>query len=207
MSDQKPITTPYDVFRPLARDGDVALFRSRTGLVRRFGGGPWTHAGLLHWSRSQVDDGEKTLMLVESLEWAGCREVAFLNRVRECPGRIDIARPKCAYRVSTRTVEIAERQTGHDYGWEVIWRMVASFFCRVFTGWAPDSREGSPSTWRSRKVCSQLCVWAARKAGKQYGFNPCPNLPDWLVKPSDMAHDSAYEILWRGLTPPKARAA
>ena len=186
------MTTEYSTIRKQIWIGDLLLFR-RKSAISWASEGPYSHAALATWYGD-------TLLCVESREWHGARVVTVSSQVRNHPGCIDVYRPHLSQCPARDAVELAVRQTGHEYNyrgilWASILRMPVLRFVLEKCGLAIDPTANLDSSWSAPKFCSQLCTWAYRKVG----FDPCPGLADAFVTPNHLGHSSSFSLVAGGL--------
>jgi len=178
----------YRVCRLLLESGDVALYRPEgmepinhaiAHAGRLPGAEPWqwyAHAGMLLW---QGD----CLMLLETLQGTGGREVTFSSQVRGWSGQYDVYRPLAPFDERAAT-QVMVRLAGTPYGWVSLARAAAK---RILPNLkTPKDRDieeailGEDPIW---PFCSQAVSMACRAGGR----DPCPEREDALTEPGHLA--------------------
>jgi hypothetical protein len=185
--------TPYQDFRLLIRDGDVAAFRRDTWAK-------YTHIGLCVWFK-------QVLMLAEVREFYGGRIVTLSSEVARVPGIIDIYRPNCERNVARLAAEYMVRQAGHRYGWGSVWTAIRKRLLLSGRSTRWSCRDTTPTRWSDLKHCSQTGAWVFRKSAKVLGslYFPCEGVSDKCVEPTPLIEsvDSRgvrhFELAFEGL--------
>lgn len=214
-------TTSYSKIRNELRSGDFGLVRASESAISQYiagkGRSDKSHALLLAWRHAD----QSTLLVAESREGRGGQVLTLASQVARFPGQIDIYRPKapCPRILSERAATIAVNWSGRGYSYPGIWRiwLADKPWLRTIAEQAYDLagvqnpfpiREVVPSPWEEPKICSQLCVWAYRKAKselfyslspEELGFEIVPNLNDRFIEPGDIDRSGALELVAKGL--------
>lgn len=191
--------TRYYAVRHLIWNGDMLVFRNG-GIHATEGRSSASHIGRAVWTLD-------TLLCAESIEFRGGQLGPLSTRVRECPGRIDVYRPKCSHRLRECMAQLAVRQSRIRYSYAGVLR--ASFMhmpiARRVAGWFGiqfDPVEASHADWREPKFCSWFSIWIDREASMrcEERFEPVPGLSERYTEPGDLARSAAYERIFEGLT-------
>jgi hypothetical protein len=201
-------TTRYHAIRSRIEDGDLLLFRRPESPIARWGRGEVSHAATAAWRHGN----QSTLLLAESREFAGGRLVTLSSQVRAYPGRIDLYRPTngCPRGVRERAASIACNWAGKPYGWTNVAQatlMHTPILRFLYEGWTSQRLNPTDtrlSNWDEPKHCSQLVTWAYRRAQWEMAmqlvdWDPCPNLSDRFVEPTDLARSAAFRLIAKGL--------
>jgi len=204
------ILVPYHEAKPYIEEADVLLFRGKglsSWLIKRYGSGVHSHAGMAHW------DGDN-LECVEFREFKGGRAVSLKSQVETHPDNIDVFRAaspvhywnftawpenkdkrpvKIDYRLKNNAPLFTPRDvtdvmlnlTGLPYGWKNIWKLARHYlpFCRL----APQNiKDDDPM---NVFVCSTAVAYAYRQAY----IDPVPYLADSAVMPADLARSALFK--------------
>lgn len=175
-------------------DGDLLLFRRRSGLLGKFslgsliataGRGVHSHAGKVAWWGDEP-------FCCEVREWHGGRAVTLASQVRKYPGRIDVFRTNPNFRwphydrlASTRYMR---NLAGCDYGYGSV--LSASLLHLPVARLLAKPNLNDVQAEHHPPFCSQAVVMADRLAG---GVDPVPHLADRLTEPTDLAQSPFYE--------------
>jgi hypothetical protein len=197
------IYVPYSdaVEQKLIQEADVLLFRGvslSSWLIKRYGGGVHSHAGMAHW------DGDH-LECVEFREFKGGRAVSLKTQVDSHPDNIDIFRPATRlqynefisseakysntnHRTAFEPNKITDTMinlTGLPYGWKNIWKLAKHYL--PFYRLAPQNMKDDDPT--NVFVCSTAVAFAYRQAY----IDPVPYLADSAVMPADLARSALFK--------------
>ena len=206
------IYVPYTdaVEQKLIQEADVLLFRGdglSSWLIKRYGGGVHSHAGMAHW------DGDN-LECVEFREFKGGRSVSLKTQVDSHPDNIDIFRPARRLEYNEfkswpenkdgRSIKAKHSSTNHrpafdsnkitdtminltglPYGWKNFWKLAKHYlpFCRL----APQNMKDDDPM--NVFVCSTAVAFAYR----QSYVDPVPYLADSAVMPADLARSALFK--------------
>ena len=134
------IIVPYHEAKQYIKEADVLLFRGEgliSWLIKRYGSGVHSHAGMAHW------DGDN-LECVEFREFKGARSVSLKSQVEPHPNNIDTM------------LDL----TGLPYGWKNFWKLGKHYlpFCRLAE---QNVKDDDPT---DVFVCSTAVAYAYRKA-------------------------------------------
>lgn len=192
----------YKHVRPMVENGDMMVVKN-LGMVSWSLLSPASHIGMLLWREAD----QNTLSVAESREFKGGRIVSFSSQVRAFEGRIDIYRPKpeCPYEVRERAATIAYNWAGRAYNYPGIKDLAIDrlplirFFAERWLGYKRDRSSMVLSSWEAAKYCSQLYVWAYRRAKYELGiigsWEPCPGKNDAFVTPADLIESSGFDLI------------
>lgn len=203
------IYVPYSdaVDKHLIHEADVLLFRGAgvsSWLIKRYGGGVHSHAGMAHWDGNNLE-------CVEFREFKGGRSVSLKSQVESHPDNIDVFRPAQLIQHSKLNVvpETENRASGYKkadehriidpnkitdtmleltglpYGWKNFWKLAKHYlpFCRL----APQNiKDDDPM---NVFVCSTAVAFAYRKSY----IDPVPYLADSAVMPADLARSALFK--------------
>jgi hypothetical protein len=173
----------YSAARKKIRDGNVLLFRRRSGIMGKLiataGRTEYCHAAMAAWWNGR-------LMCLETVQGRGGHAVLLSRLVDESPGLIDVYRISESYRrrfCRAKAVETMIEITGKRYGWWNLGRaaMLHLPIVRLFTIPLDDDRANG-----SLPFCSDA-VSRAMRAG---GVDPVPNLADAGTEPGDLARSA-----------------
>ena len=203
------IYVPYSdaVEQHLIHEADVLLFRGAgvsSWLIKRYGGGVHSHAGMAHW------DGDN-LECVEFREFKGGRAVSLKTQVETHPDNIDVFRPsqhviydklnvipETEHRASgysqgdehriidpNKITDTMIELTGLPYGWKNIWKLAKHYL--PFYRLAPQNMKDDDPM--NVFVCSTAVAFAYRKSY----IDPVPYLADSAVMPADLARSALFK--------------
>tara|TARA_Y100000310_G_C20389973_1_gene672266 strand:+ start:60 stop:704 length:645 start_codon:yes stop_codon:yes gene_type:complete len=204
------ILVPYHEAKQYIREADVLLFRGKglsSWLIKRYGSGVHSHAGVAHWDGDKSEDGGH-LECVEFREFKGGRAVSMKSQVETHPDNIDVFRAATPVGYSNFTpwpdsvrkydhtktqkpfsptdiTDIMINLTGLPYGWKNIWKLARHYlpFCRL----APQNiKDDDPM---NVFVCSTAVAYAYRQAY----IDPVPYLADSAVMPADLARSALFK--------------
>ena len=206
------ILVPYHEAKPYIEEADVLLFRGKglsSWLIKRYGSGVHSHAGMAHW------DGDN-LECVEFREFKGGRATALKRQVETHPDNIDVFRAAHLIHrnqfsawpetdLQSVKVEYTEQEqinifsasmagnvtdvmldlTGLPYGWKNIWKLARHYlpFARLAK---QNIKDDDPM---NVFVCSTAVAYAFRKAY----VDPVPYLADSAVMPADLARSALFK--------------
>jgi hypothetical protein len=177
------ILLPYSQARRRIRDGDLLLFRRKSGVMQKLitvaGRSEYCHAAMAAWWNGR-------LMCLETVQGRGGRAVLLSHVVGEDPNLIDVYRVVrgCQRRFDRAGAVLAMIETtGKRYGWTNLARaaMYHLPIVRLFTIPLDDDRANG-----SLPFCSDA-VSRALRAG---GIDPVPNLSDAGTEPGDLARSA-----------------
>lgn len=179
------ILIPYSVARQKIRDGDLLLFRRKSGvmgkLIATAGRSEYCHAAMAAWWNER-------LMCLETVQSHGGRAIMLSAAVQESPDLIDVYRVNRNRRRFDRNAAVRAmiEITGKRYGWLNLLHaaMVHLPVVRLFTIPLDDDRANG-----SLPFCSDA-VSRALRAG---GVDPVPHLADAGTEPADLARSAALE--------------
>jgi hypothetical protein len=207
------ILVPYHEAKNYIKEADVLLFRGEgliSWLIKRYGSGVHSHAGIAHW------DGDN-LECVEFREFNGGRSVSLKSQVNTHPNNIDVFRVvnsisfnsfsgwpenndqrsiKVEYNnidedyvftddIASQVSDVMLDLTGLPYGWKNFVKLGKHYlpFCRLAE---QNVKDDDPT---NVFVCSTAVVYAYRK-----GFiDPVPYLADSAVTPADLARSTLFK--------------
>ena len=206
------ILIPYHEAKTYIKEADVLLFRGRglsSWLIKRYGSGIHSHAGMAHWDDDKLE-------CVEFREFKGGRAVSLKSQVATHPDNIDVFRPAHILHhnqfsvwpetdLQSVKVEYTEQEqinifsasmagsvtdvmlelTGLPYGWKNIWKLARHYlpFARLAK---QNIKDDDPM---NVFVCSTAVAYAFRKAY----VDPVPYLADAAVMPADLARSALFK--------------
>jgi len=207
------ILVPYHEAKQYIKEADILLFRGEgliSWLIKRYGSGVHSHAGMAHWDGNNLE-------CVEFREFKGARSVSLKSQVETHPNNIDIFRPaysinhntfsgwplneeqrsiKVTYETGKRVnnltpdkareiTDVMVELTGLPYGWKNFWKLGKHYlpFCRLAE---QNVKDDDPT---DVFVCSTAVAYAYRKAY----VDPVPYLADSAVTPADLARSSLFQ--------------
>ena len=207
------ILVPYHEAKQYIKEADVLLFRGEgliSWLIKRYGSGVHSHAGMAHW------DGDN-LECVEFREFKGARSVSLKSQVETHPNNIDIFRPahvinhtdfsgwpnneeqrsvRVIYKeqehiqtldelTAKEVTDVMIELSGLPYGWTNFWKLARHYlpFARLAK---QNIKDNDPM---NVFVCSTAVAYAFRKAY----VDPVPYLADSAVMPADLARSALFK--------------
>jgi len=200
----------YSQVREQIPSGALGLIRGEN-VITRTGRGRHRHAFTCAWRYGD----QATLLAAEARELIGSRIVTVSSIVNDFPGLVDIFVPveACPVRLRERAATIAINWAGRSYNYPGVlkcWMAHRSELVRLATwlGFEFNLDDTTPSPWDAAKHCSQFHAWSYRRAAREClpalsppVWDPCPNLGDPFIEPSDLARSGAYTCLFKGLRP------
>ena len=200
------ILVPYHEAKTYIKEADVLLFRGEgliSWLIKRYGSGVHSHAGMAHW------DGDN-LECLEFREFKGGRGVSLERQVETHPDNIDVFRvspiisvnsfknksTETPYKhdskkicftddVAKKTTDVMLDLTGLPYGWKNFWKLGKHYL--PFVRLAKQNIKDDDPT--DVFVCSTAVAYAFRKAY----IDPVPYLADAAVMPADLARSALFK--------------
>jgi len=207
------ILVPYHEAEQYIREADVLLFRGEglsSWLIKRYGSGVHSHAGMAHWDNDN-------LQCLEFREFKGGRATSLKRQVETHPDNIDIFRPvsKLTYNTFSawpsneeqRSVSVIYKEankkqlltpekakeitdvmiklTGLPYGWKNIWKLAKHYI--------PFARLAKQNIKDDDPMNVFVCSTAVAYAFRQAFIDPVPYLADSAVMPADLARSALFK--------------
>ncbi len=191
-------------------DADQLLYRNKgfpsdgplSAMVRIAGRSDYSHSAK---AIRLVNKKDSTLFVVETREWEGAGIAALATQVEKYPGQIDVFRtnPHNFTEYSrTAAADFIRRYEGARYGYGAVLRASLDFLPVV--RWLGKHEYNLDNGNKKEKwpFCSQLCTMADDLGG---GFDPVPNLANWITLPGDQARSLFYRYMFT-LVPEEVKA-
>ena len=195
------ILVPYHEAEQYIREADVLLFRGEglsSWLIKRYGSGVHSHAGMAHWDSDN-------LQCLEFREFKGGRATSLKRQVETHPDNIDIFRPAYCMNYNTfsetqergkqvnnltsdKAKEITDvmiNLTGLPYGWKNIWKLAKHYL--------PFARLAKQNIKDDDPMNVFVCSTAVAYAFRQAFIDPVPYLEDSAVMPADLASSALFK--------------
>lgn len=173
--------------------GDILQYRGSSLIsswIRYVTGGVHTHSAMLRIDRLGRAD------VLEIREFIGGRAVPLLGHVVQCPGQIDVFRPRLEifpHYDTEAAVGVMRDLTARSYGYRGIARLALQ---RVPFLWRLVRLSTDDLTDRTRPpsapFCSHAVAHACREGG---GVDPVPRKPDDLVTPTDLTWSLLFDYV------------
>ena len=216
------ILVPYHEAKQHIREADVLLFRGKglsSWLIKRYGSGVHSHAGMAHWDGERLANGAMAgngghLQCVEFREFKGGRAVSMKSQVETHPDNIDVFRAASPLTYSSFSAwpeNEEKRSIKIDY---VEDRIQKPFTPRDITD-VMINLTGLPYGWKNIwklarhylpfcRLAPQnikdddpmnvfVCSTAVAYAYRQAYIDPVPYLADSAVMPADLARSALFK--------------